>query len=626
MALVLAFSTVTPLATSLTAKAAPSPLEAEVLCEDQKAVLKVTARQALLPNVPQNEYNWDAVVGYTTPYGTTINTLTPDDTDTYTKSLGVTEIAAGNVSAHVIGKYTTKEPIWWFGTIIGYYHLAHVYNQILTANYAAKNCDSTLPTIIINTPAAAVLTNKNVPVNITATDNYKLNAVSVYAVDATNNVVDVCTSATNLDAYPQWVTSFTTDCVMNVTNLADGVYTLIARAQDRAGNFAVNATRTITVDKTVPTVTDMQQVYETKEDGRIAVTLTFSEPVVPATLGQGWYEVVGSNKTKFIKRYYKTKADTVTFQDNAGNEGTYAFTVDMTAPDAPVVSLRAGTTDLVNGGVTNSYSVKALWNTPAGSPVKYDYKYWNNIASSAHNTEAAAWINPVTANESDGVFNQGEGTHYIQVRAYDAVGNPSDWSDTFEIVYDATAPVVTLANYTTSGNVITPVITAADTNGPLTYAWTGSNPNVTLSANNVAEPTFTVSADGTYEYTLTVTDAAGNTTTKTFTFTYAAPVVNPLAQPASALTQTNNAPTGTFSNVALTPAADAEDTPAVAGANTQDNDDDNAEILGTTATPEKTDGGFSVLGLAWYWWLPILAAGAGAAWWLFALMRRNGEE
>lgn len=118
---------------------------------------------------------------------------------------------------------------------------------------------------------------------------------------------------------------------------------------------------------------------------------------------------------------------------------------DTTAPNVPVLSASTATAQLLNGGYSNSYNFTASWTVPAGEPVKYDYKYWNNIASSAHNGEANAWMNPgLTSNQYPGVWNQGEGTHYMQVRAIDAAGNKSAWSNTFVVNYDVTLPVVTV--------------------------------------------------------------------------------------------------------------------------------------------------------------------------------------
>lgn len=608
--------------------------------------------------------------------------------------------------------------------------------------------DTIAPVVTINTPAGSLTANSNFDVNFTLTDNFALNALSVYVTDTAGNYKTGCASATNLDAYPAWVTNYSSTCTVDISGLAEGNYILIARGQDRAGNYAVDAKRSLTVDKTAPTITvkdgyvgtlaskifsdvsfklydqyqvdkyvinsftsdftnsqwsdaNFQNIKSKLVQGTNTLTLydvagnsttyVFTyDTVAPAlpvhefpgnnafiNMNDFWFEWSdASGATKYETQYSQdpatgsngafvsvawtgdyqqiqpttSKAHSVGANgtwywqvraiDDAGNKSAWTapwkLTIDMVAPSAPALSLRAGSTDLVSGGFTNSYTVKALWNAPAGEPVAYDYKYWNTIATSAHNGEANAWFNNgLSGTELEGVFNQGEGTHYIQVRAIDAAGNKSAWSNTFEITYDSTAPSVTLDSSNTVGNVITPVITVNDTNGPLTYNWSGSNPGVTLSATNVLTPDFTVTTDGTYAYDVTVTDRAGNTTTKTFTFSYTtpAPAVVPFSQPASIVpTQTTTNVTGAatgFANVALNDAPQ-DDTPAVQGANTQDDDsnnEDNEEVLGTTVTPKQNaNGDFAPLGLSWYWWLPIVAAGGGLAWWLFALMRRNSED
>lgn len=60
--------------------------------------------------------------------------------------------------------------------------------------------------------------------------------------------------------------------------------------------------------------------------------------------------------------------------------------------------------------------------------------------------------------------------------------------------------------------------------------------------------------------------------------------------------------------------------------------DDNGEILGTNTSPKKTtasasakDNGGTVLGLAWYWWLAILAA-LGLVWWGFSAWRTRRSD
>lgn len=56
------------------------------------------------------------------------------------------------------------------------------------------------------------------------------------------------------------------------------------------------------------------------------------------------------------------------------------------------------------------------------------------------------------------------------------------------------------------------------------------------------------------------------------------------------------------------------------------NDDDDTEVLGTqtdekSSDTQKTVGG----GMAWYWWVPILATLGGFGWWILAAWRRRSE-
>ena len=166
------------------------------------------------------------------------------------------------------------------------------------------------------------------------------------------------------------------------------------------------STYTFTVDKTAATVVGISQAYQAKEGGRIAVTLTFDEPVAAASLPQGWY---GSG-TVFTKVFYSSKSVTVPFKDLVGNSGSYTFTVDKTP--ASVVDVQQAYNPKGGGrvDVTITFSEDVV---PSSLPQGW-YGSGKVYTKSFYKTQSA------------------------DVTATDLVGNPGVW--TINVVY--TPPVV----------------------------------------------------------------------------------------------------------------------------------------------------------------------------------------
>ena len=78
-------------------------------------------------------------------------------------------------------------------------------------------------------------------------------------------------------------------------------------------------------------------------------------------------------------------------------------------------------------------------------------------------------------------------------------------------------PVINGDSYTQKGNVATPALSTDETD--VTFSWvitSGTVGGATISDPSLLTPTFTFSADGTYDFTLTVTDSFGNITTLIF--------------------------------------------------------------------------------------------------------------
>ncbi|MDB5163076.1 MAG: hypothetical protein JWN28_683 [Candidatus Saccharibacteria bacterium] len=330
---------------------------------------------------------------------------------------------------------------------------------------------------------------------------------------------------------------------------------------------------------------------------------------------------------------------------------TYNFEPDTTAPVAPTLTARTGAgVALTSGGATTSYEVVADWNDVSDAS-SYIYKYWNNIAGNPYTQASPYTVNGLTNSESAGVFNQGEGTHYMQVFAVDAAGNVSAGSNIFEITYDVTAPSVTLDQFedeTDTPNIsgtaggANEVLITIDNDPEFAVPVTGGNWSYTASGIE----------EGTYNVTVVARDTAGNrsaTATGTLTVAYAddnngegeedpdnsgtgtdtesgagteteAVVVTPLA--VSTIVPTIINPT-TFAGIL----GDSTDT-----TNTDTNDTDGAGVEGVStektlaqaANSEANQGSF--MGMGWYWWLLIIAGIAAIAWWIAAARKRNAEN
>lgn len=306
--------------------------------------------------------------------------------------------------------------------------------------------------------------------------------------------------------------------------------------------------------------------------------------------------------------------------DAAGNTSvcSAAFTVtyDSTAPDA---QLTAPTDSIVRGTVIISGTV---------TDTNPDHYYLVVKDSHGHVVAGPGTVNAAAvADYTWNTTSLADGTYTIDLEARDAANNKDSGSvDTKTVTVDNNAPDVSIDSYNSSGNVITPVVTATDPapGTALTYSWapndTASTDNVIISDDTILEPDFTVTADGTYAFTLTVTDAAGNSTAKTFNFTYAAPGLNSHSIKSFAVHNTSggrgsSGGAGSFTNVTTgNPGGGggqvlgaATNTPSTISDNSDSsNSSDGGHVKG--AATENLDDSSSkssdFLGLGW-WWLPV---------------------
>ena len=267
------------------------------------------------------------------------------------------------------------------------------------------------------------------------------------------------------------------------TALNDGAYTFEVRVTDAAGNTG-NATRAFTVDTMPPTVTITGG--PTGATGDSTPTFTFTTGGSPTTITCA----VGGQTSACTTSYTPTAlADgnytfTVTVTDAAGNTGmaSRAFSVDT---GAPTVTITAGPM-----GPTND-STPTFTFTTAGNPTT------TTCAIGAQSGPCTTSYTPTALTD---------GNYTFTVTVTDAAGNSGQATRAFTV--DTVAPTVTITSGPTGPtNDSTPTFGFTTGGAPVTVVCTVGTQTASCPSGTY---TPTALADGSYTFTVTVTDAAGN--------------------------------------------------------------------------------------------------------------------
>jgi hypothetical protein len=414
--------------------------------------------------------------------GTTTVTVTATDgrgnvaTKTFTVTVRDTTAPALTVSANVVVEATSPA-----GALASY--------------AAATATDAVGPVAIAYSQASGTLFPLGVTtVTVTATDgagNVTTKTFSVTVRDTTApavaagpNVVAEATSSAG--AAVTYAAATATDLVGPVTItyskasgaiFAVGTTTVTVTAKDAAGNTST-ATFTVTVRDTIaPVITAPNMTVEATSAsgwkvGTFAATAT--DAVGPVTLTY--------NKAAGTYLPFGTTTVTVTARDAAGNTSTATFTVTVVDTTAPVITAPDITVEATSAAGARAYY------TPTA-------------------TDAAGAVTITISLASGSTFALGSTS--VTVTATDAHGNVA--TKTFNvIVRDTTAPTITsisgnliVASTSSAGAVVTyAAAVATDAVGPVTITY--SSASGTLFAKGL-----------TYVY-VTATDAAGNSSTRSF--------------------------------------------------------------------------------------------------------------
>ncbi|GAA4360218.1 hypothetical protein GCM10023087_35790 [Microbacterium rhizosphaerae] len=344
---------------------------------------------------------------------------------------------------------------------------------------------------------------------------------------------------------------------LTAPTLTAGPHTVNATSTDAAGNVSpVSNTNTFTIDTTPPPA----PVVVTPADGSSTndTTPTISgtaEPNSTVSVSIDGAPPLGTTATTDGAGNWTLTAPTLTpgphtvnatATDAAGNvspvSNTNTFTIDTTAPPAPVVVTP------VDGSSTNNPTPPISGTAEANTTVTVSID-GTPLGTTATTDGSGNWVlaSPVLT----------PGTHTVNATAADAAGNVSAVSNTNTFTIDTTPPtapiVLTPANGSSTSDT-TPMISGlAEPDSTVTVSIDGSPLGTTTTTDGSGNWTLTAPTltPGSHTVSATATDAAGNisapSSTNTFTIDTTPPAAPVIVSPADGAILTTNQPpiTGT---------------------------------------------------------------------------------
>lgn len=381
-------------------------------------------------------------------------------------------------------------------------------NNMTSAPTITFTVDTTGPSVAITSPVdGAQLSDDTPTISGTAEAGSSLSVAIKDSMGAT-----LQTLTTSASAQGAWSVSS--------ASLADGTYTVVARATDAVGN-ASQAMVTFTLDTTLPSIaitspsdgdalSDMmpQVLGQTDIGASVEVEIKAASGMVVSSAtatvdAQGAWSATGA--MALVDGTYTIIA-TATSPTNTSAQTSITITVDTTSP---VVMIQSPS------GLTNDATTTISGTAEAGSSLVVI------ITDMAGNTVQT--LN--TSADANGDFSVDaaalpDGSYMVSAMATDAAGN-TGMSPAVSFVVDTAAPMLSVTS-PTDGQVTqdsTPsVIGVAEAGAVIKVAVTDAN-GVTVNANTSANANgdfqldLAMLADGSYTIVVSAADAAGNVTT-----------------------------------------------------------------------------------------------------------------
>ncbi len=374
-------------------------------------------------------------------------------------------------------------------------------------------------------------------------------------------VADLALSPASLTSY---YTSITTNSTFDVNVTLDTgttpIYAVDVALQFDPTTLQVVPDPAVAGGNGITPGTILAQILYNKIDNALG-RITFSagsSPIGSTYTGTG---VIASIKFRALKAVAATNVTflptTLVSDVNSSNilgtttNGSYTITLDTTGPVAPTPQSPADAGYQVSGNVNLTWS--ASTDTQSGFD-HYELQYANNSAFTSPTT-----VNNITATSAS-ISLSADSPYYWQVRAYDKLGNVSNWSSAWNFILDTTPPGVPALSAPANGYLQTSRTVPlswtipTDANGIASYKiqvannsnFTGAT-EYTVTTNSYS---VTVATDGQYFWHVQAVDLAGNNGTysvnRNFTIDGTVPTLPGLLTPTNASNLNTLTPTFTW--------------------------------------------------------------------------------
>ncbi|MGH2946544.1 MAG: Ig-like domain-containing protein [Solirubrobacteraceae bacterium] len=249
-------------------------------------------------------------------------------------------------------------------------------NERASAVVTNRRVDNTGPTVALGDPGPAI--RATATLTATASDLSGMQSVVFERRPVDGGTwTAICTDSTS--AY---------SCAFDTTVVVDGDYELRARALDTLGNQST-ATRTTRVDNTAPAPVDVQAGNGGATPGRLEagdwVTLTWTEPIAPASVLAGWDSLA---QAITVKVQNTGANDRIDFYDAAGQAR-----LNLTANSAGLMLGR-------NFVTTDGEFDATMLQTGASITITLGARRWGTVATATAGT--LAWTPSAAATDLAG--------------------------------------------------------------------------------------------------------------------------------------------------------------------------------------------------------------------------------